>query len=71
MDGLELAGRLRSQRPSIAVLHMSGYGEDVLRERGLRPEEARLLRKPFTSDDLARRLREALDAAPAGGAVQR
>jgi CheY-like chemotaxis protein len=63
MRGPEMVERLKSRRPNIAVLYMSGFGED-----GLRPDEAaqlagRFIQKPFRKDTLLRRLEQAL--APA------
>ncbi len=54
--GPELVVRLRSQRPDIAVIYMSGFGED-----GVRPEEAtevpgRFIQKPFRRDALLRKI---------------
>lgn len=55
MDGKEMVRRIdREQRPDLRVLYMSGYSQNA--EPGLD-----LLEKPFTSADLLRRVREALD----------
>ena len=60
MRGPELVERLKSRRPNIAVLYMSGFGED-----GLRPDEAselagRFIQKPFRKDTLLRKLEQTL-----------
>ena len=60
MRGPELVERLKSRRPNIAVLYMSGFGED-----GLRPDEAselagRFIQKPFRKDTLLRKLEHTL-----------
>jgi CheY-like chemotaxis protein len=66
MDGLELAGRIRSLRPAVRVLYVSAFA-DPLRDRDdIRHRLAPLLEKPFMPDALARRVREVLDATPAG-----
>ena len=61
MSGRDVAERLSATRPSMRVLYMSGYAEDVIRRRGL-PVGARLLQKPFTTDLLGRAVRDVLDA---------
>lgn len=62
MNGWELADRLTAAQPEMRVLYMSGYTVDGLAAHGaLRPGTA-WLPKPFTPDDLARKVREVLDA---------
>jgi PAS domain S-box-containing protein len=72
MGGAELALRARALHPALRLLFVSGYTDGRLDElpRGQNP----LLLKPFSIAELARRVREALDAgAPpllaAGGAA--
>jgi two-component system cell cycle sensor histidine kinase/response regulator CckA len=61
IDGLELAARLRAERPGIRVLYISGYAEDSAAiEQALRDGDG-FLPKPFTVGDLGRRVREILD----------
>jgi signal transduction histidine kinase len=55
MRGPELALRLREMRPELKVLFMSGYTDG-----GAIPEGAALLTKPFSPDELARRIRDVL-----------
>jgi two-component system, cell cycle sensor histidine kinase and response regulator CckA len=64
MRGPEMVERIRTRRPNIAVLYMSGFGED-----GLRPDEAaqlsgRFIQKPFRRDILLRKLEETLAPVP-------
>jgi CheY-like chemotaxis protein len=55
MNGKEMVKRIdREAQPDVKVLYMSGYSENI--EPGLD-----LLEKPFTSADLLRRVRAALD----------
>jgi PAS domain S-box-containing protein len=62
MNGLELAARLRSLRPGLRVLYVSGYTADTgLREQVL-SRQAPFLQKPFAAGDLTRKVREALRA---------
>jgi CheY-like chemotaxis protein len=56
MNGKEMVKRIdREAQPDVKVLYMSGYSENI--EPGLD-----LLEKPFTSADLLRRVRGALEA---------
>jgi PAS domain S-box-containing protein len=61
-DGPALAARLRRKRPGIRVLYVSGYAGNAMVQSGfVGPDEA-FLAKPFSGDDLARRVRTLLDA---------
>jgi len=62
MDGVELMLRLRQERPELKVLYMSGFADNAFTERGLNLDPRRLIRKPFTKETLARKIRETLDA---------
>ena len=65
MSGRELAEALRDQRPDLKVLYISGYTDDEVLQRGIRGREVALLRKPFASEDLMRRVRAVLDGVAA------
>ena len=65
MNGQELALRLIGDRPGTRILFMSGYTDDSLTQSGALDAGVDLLEKPFRSDELLRRVREALDR-PAG-----
>jgi PAS domain S-box-containing protein len=60
MSGPALAQRLIGQHPSLRVLYMSGYAEEAIERQGSLPAGGELLDKPFTADQLARRVREAI-----------
>jgi two-component system cell cycle sensor histidine kinase/response regulator CckA len=63
LSGGELGERLALLRPGLPVLFTSGFaGDDVVR-RGLLEEGQPFLQKPATPRDLARKVREVLDAA--------
>jgi signal transduction histidine kinase/ActR/RegA family two-component response regulator/HAMP domain-containing protein len=64
MNGLDLASRLKADRPHLRVIYISGYLADVSRDELSRSEGANYLAKPFTLPTLARIVREALDAVP-------
>jgi DNA-binding NtrC family response regulator len=62
MPGPQLAQRLEASQPGLRVLYMSGYADDTMARHGVSEERVSFLAKPFTPDELARRVREVLDA---------
>jgi PAS domain S-box-containing protein len=62
MSGKELARQLRESNPDVRILFMSGYAKDFIEGGGHFEGDWRLLRKPFTANELAVVLREVLDA---------
>jgi signal transduction histidine kinase/ActR/RegA family two-component response regulator len=65
LGGRELAERLRKVQPEAAVLHTSGYTDDAVIRRGVLEHDAAFIEKPFTAEDLCRRVRELLDGRSA------
>jgi two-component system cell cycle sensor histidine kinase/response regulator CckA len=63
ISGPNLAARLLQQNPRLRVLYMSGYSEDAAALHGTFWGGVPLLQKPFTSGQLAERVRMALDTA--------
>jgi hypothetical protein len=63
-SGIETARRLRSERPGIRVLFMSGWAADALRREGLDEAAVALLPKPFSVAELIARVTAVL-AEPA------
>ena len=61
MNGRELAGRLREDRPELRILFMSGYTSDAIVHRGVLTQELAFIQKPFSPTGLAARVRELLD----------
>ena len=66
MNGRVLANRLIAADPSatVKVLFMSGYTDDAIVHHGVLDPGTAFLQKPFTPDDLARKVREVLDSSP-------
>jgi CheY-like chemotaxis protein len=62
MGGRELVRVLRERNRSIATLYMSGYTKDAVMRAELDPD-IMVLEKPFSQEDLAAKVREALDKA--------
>jgi two-component system cell cycle sensor histidine kinase/response regulator CckA len=62
MDGKELADRAREYRPKLAVVFTSGHARDRIARAGAVEEGIHFLPKPFSGVELARKVREALDA---------
>jgi signal transduction histidine kinase/DNA-binding NarL/FixJ family response regulator len=69
MNGRELAQRVLQLRPSVKVLYMSGYTENVIGQNGTLDAGVRLLQKPFTLRDLKAKVREVLDSIPSPSEV--
>ncbi|NKB54999.1 MAG: PAS domain-containing protein [Alphaproteobacteria bacterium] len=62
MDGSQVAAAVRAQFPSVKVLYMSGYPRDAIAHHGRLDDGVTLLEKPFRKSELARKLRETIDA---------
>jgi len=60
MNGRDLAARLVSRFPRIKCLFMSGYTANVIAQHGVLEEGVHFVQKPFTDEDLATKVREAL-----------
>ncbi len=61
MSGGELVEQLASSYPEMRVLYMSGYTEDAIVRHGVVEKSVAFLKKPFSPDTLARKVREVLD----------
>ncbi len=62
MNGKDLYDRLKTIRPNLKALFMSGYPRDVIGHHGVLDEHVYFLQKPFSQQALATKLREALDS---------
>jgi len=61
-SGRELHEALKSSRPSLKVLYMSGYTDNAIVHHGVLDPGKPFIQKPFSPDALARKVREVLDA---------
>jgi len=61
MTGREVAERLQSRDRQMRVLYMSGYTDDVVVDRGVLQAGVSYVAKPFSPDELAEKVRNALD----------
>jgi two-component system, cell cycle sensor histidine kinase and response regulator CckA len=70
MTGKELADRLRAVRPGMRVVYMSGYAADVISRQGVIDSGIEFIKKPFSPEALALKVRSVLseDARGAGNA---
>lgn len=62
LTGPEVAERLRSTRPEMRVLYLSGYTDGAVARDGRLETDASFLQKPFASGVLAQKVREVIDA---------
>lgn len=62
MSGRDLSNQILMQRPDIKILYMSGYTDNAIVHHGVIDGEASFIQKPFSTDGLARKIRETLDA---------
>ncbi len=60
-SGPDLARRLTDLQPALRVIFMSGYTDEAIVDHGVLGTGIEFLHKPFTSEILARKLREVLD----------
>jgi CheY-like chemotaxis protein len=69
MSGKELAAKLLARRPGLKVLYMSGHADTVIVHQGMLDEGVHLLAKPFTFQDMVRKIVEVLKTG-AGSAAK-
>jgi CheY-like chemotaxis protein len=62
LNGRALAGRLELLQPDLKILYMSGYTDDAIMDHGVLESGTHLLHKPFSEENLIRKVREVLDA---------
>ena len=62
MSGRDLANTLVKRHPRLKLLFMSGYTSDIIAHHGVIDEGVHFIQKPFTTADLAAKVRAVLDA---------
>ncbi len=65
IDGRQLADAVRTRYPEMKVLFTSGYAESAIVHHGRLDNGVQLLSKPYRRQELAAKLREVLQDAPA------
>jgi signal transduction histidine kinase/ActR/RegA family two-component response regulator len=65
MSGREMLDRLRRIQPGLQAVFVSGYTDNVILRHGIQEGEVDFLEKPFSSERLARKIREILGRRPA------
>ena len=65
INGEQLAAEAHVARPGLKVLFTTGYARNAIVHQGRLDPGVRLITKPFTYADLAARIRDVLDEAPA------
>jgi len=63
MSGPELAAKVTAASPATKILFIAGNADGTLVRNGIAQPEKVLLEKPFSPTELARKVREILDAA--------
>ena len=61
LSGKELWDEVIDLRPDTKVLFMSGYHQDLIVNQGVIDEDVSLIEKPFSAEDLLRKVRDVLD----------
>jgi PAS domain S-box-containing protein len=60
MNGRDLAEKVLAEQPGVRVLFMSGYTQNTITERGLLQDGVAFLQKPFSTDQLLKKVHEVL-----------
>ena len=61
MNGRDLSSRLIQIHPELNTLYMSGYTANVIAHHGVLDEGVQFIQKPFPMEDMAIKIREALE----------
>jgi len=70
MSGWALAETLSSPHPEMKILYMSGYPDGVIEKNSPSTAGISILRKPFTRDELLRRIEDAAIGVPGKSTIQ-
>jgi PAS domain S-box-containing protein len=66
MSGPDVAAAVATMRPGTHVLYISGYTDSAIDHHGVLEPGIAYLPKPFSADDLSRKVREVLDGVGVG-----
>lgn len=61
MNGKELQEKIRTLKPDIRTLFMSGYESNFIAERGVISRDVNFIQKPFTLEELVAKVRQVID----------
>jgi DNA-binding response OmpR family regulator len=61
MNGKELYSKVEKRLPGVKVIYMSGYTDEVIAHHGVLDPGTHFIQKPFSTRDLAAKVREVLD----------
>lgn len=64
MNGRELANEAKKLRPNLPVLFATGYTRNAIIHHGRLDQDVDLLTKPFTTEALARKVRQVIEGKP-------
>ncbi len=64
MSGKELHDRVRQSHGELPCLFISGYTDNIMLRHGLRQDRVHFLKKPFSYEDLGRKIAEILGETP-------
>ena len=67
MNGRELANAVKETHPDLPVLFATGYTRNAIIHHGRLDSDVDLLTKPFTTEAMAKKVREVLDGKKPGG----
>ncbi len=62
MSGKDLVSKLKATRPGIKAFYISGYTDNAIVHHGILDPGIAFLQKPFTAENLARKVREVLNS---------
>ncbi|HXQ27595.1 MAG TPA: response regulator [Candidatus Acidoferrales bacterium] len=65
INGPEIYARIREEKPDLRVIFATGYSPDIDLLRKVQAQGLPVLQKPYSSRDLAHKIRETLDQRPA------
>jgi DNA-binding response OmpR family regulator len=61
-NGKEVYEEIRTIKPGVKVLFVSGYTADIIHHKGIADEGMQFVSKPVSPDHLLRKVREVLDS---------